>query len=146
LSLQCLTLTDPEAGSSAEILASLGFNCFRFQALHGTQPVEVLWSEPQFAEGIRRASGSGIPLLFPFPGRIAGTALRWHGRDYPLEAGDGRGNAIHGFVLDRPWRVIAQEVDRRAASSKRPSMIHNCWNAGPPISESRPPTACRAGR
>ena len=31
--------------------------------------------------GDKRASGSGIPLLFPFPGRIQGTALHWDDRD-----------------------------------------------------------------
>ena len=132
MSLQCLNLTDPEAGSTAEVLVGLGFNCFRFQVPRGTQRVDVLWSEPQFAEGTRRASGSGIPLLFPFPGRIAGTVFRWQGRDYPLVAGDGRGNAIHGFVLDRPWRVIAQEIDRASgqfqASVDDPQLLER-WPA-----------------
>jgi aldose 1-epimerase len=54
-------------------------------------------------------------LLFPFPGRIQGSALRWDNHDYPLEPGDGCGNAIHGFVHERPWRVITHEASRAVA-------------------------------
>jgi aldose 1-epimerase len=76
------------------------------------RPIQVLWSAPDFAAGTARPSGSGIPILFPFPGRIQGTVLRWEGRDYPLKEGDNRGNAIHGFVLNRPWRVVEQAPHR----------------------------------
>lgn len=75
------------------------------------QPVDVLWSLPNFASGTERASSSGIPLLFPFPGRIPGTRFQWQGRDYELEAGDKLGNAIHGFCHTRPWRVLNRQDD-----------------------------------
>jgi aldose 1-epimerase len=101
-----ITITDPTAGASATIAPHLGFNCFRFQTSHGGRPLEILWAEEGFEGGKKRPSGSGIPILFPFPGRILGTSFRYEGREYPLVAGDGRGNAIHGFVLDRPWRVV----------------------------------------
>ena len=53
-----------------------------------------------------------FPILFPFPGRISGTSFHFRGRDYPLQAGDGIGNAIHGFVLNRPWQVVEQSDHR----------------------------------
>lgn len=110
--LEIVTLADPHAETSAQILPGFGFNCFRFTANADGKPVEVLWAEPGFESGTKRPSGSGIPILFPFPGRIAGTNLEYEGRKYALEAGDGRGNAIHGFVLNRPWRVIDQSPRR----------------------------------
>ncbi len=108
-----ITLHDDATGSLAEVLPRLGLNCYRFRAMLGDQAIEVLWSEDGFESGGRRPSGSGIPVLFPFPGRIRGTSLSYQGRDYPLgqddgRGGDGQGNAIHGFVLDRPWRVVDQ--------------------------------------
>lgn len=105
---EIVTLRDPSAGTSADILASQGFNCFRFTAMAGGKPVEVIYAPPPFAQGQSRPSSGGIPILFPFPGRIPGTLFHWEGREYPLEAGDPLGNAIHGFVHARPWRVIEQ--------------------------------------
>ncbi len=115
MSAQILTLTDPTSGSTAKVLVGLGFNCFQFQVPGPTGPLDVLWAEPGFEQGSKRASGSGIPILFPFPGRIAGTSLHWQGTSYPLEPGDGRGNAIHGFVHERPWRVVEQSPSRVVA-------------------------------
>jgi aldose 1-epimerase len=109
---QIVTITDSLSGTSAQLLPHLGFNCFRFQAQLNDQPFDVLWAEPGFEDGTKRPSGSGIPLLFPFPGRIAGTTLLWDAKEYDLEPGDGQGNAIHGFVHERPWRVIEQEPAR----------------------------------
>jgi aldose 1-epimerase len=96
------------SGSQAKILASFGFNCFQFTALVDHEPMEVIWSEPGFESGERRASGSGIPLLFPFAGRLRGKSFVWDGREYAAEGDDGLGNAIHGYVLARPWRVTEQ--------------------------------------
>jgi aldose 1-epimerase len=110
MTAQIVKLKDASAGSSAEILVSQGFNCFRFTANAGGRPVEVIYAPPDFAAGTGRPSRGGIPLLFPFPGRIAGTVLRWKGQEYALEPGDALGNAIHGFVLSRPWRVIEQSA------------------------------------
>ncbi len=108
---QLVTIKDA-SGTAARILVSQGFNCFEFVVTTGTGPISVLWSEEGFEAGDRRASGSGIPLLFPFPGRIAGTEFNWDGHKYQLAAGDGRGNAIHGFVHERPWRVVEQSGSR----------------------------------
>jgi len=107
---ETISLSDPESGTSAQVIPGLGFNCVQFRANDACGNLEVLWSEPGFTAGARRASGSGIPLLFPFPGRIAGTVLHWDGKDYVLDAGDGQGNAIHGFVHERSWRVLRRET------------------------------------
>jgi aldose 1-epimerase len=112
---EIIALTDPGTGATARLLPSVGCNCFQFRVPTSAGACDLLWSEPGFDEGNKRASGSGIPVLFPFPGRLQGTALRWHERDWPLEAGDGLGNAIHGFVHERPWRVLELATHRLVA-------------------------------
>ncbi len=95
-------------------------------------PLEVLWSVPEFDQGAGRPSGSGIPLMFPFAGRIRGVSFDFEGRSYALQAGDGLGNAIHGFVMDRPWRVTAQSATRASgqfqASIDEPDLLKS-WPA-----------------
>ena len=107
MGMRTVTLSDP-SGSRAKILVDYGFNCYSFTAVDQRGAWEVLWSEEGFETGEKRPSGSGIPILFPFPGRIAGTELQYEGKRFSLTEGDGQGNAIHGFVLDRPWRIVEQ--------------------------------------
>ncbi|MFQ5734681.1 MAG: aldose 1-epimerase [Planctomycetaceae bacterium] len=108
--MQPILIRDPASGSSAQILPELGFNCFDFQAVVGDRTIAVLDASPEFAVGNERPSGHGAPILFPFPNRIRSGRFRWDGVDYrlpePAVSYDRAGNAIHGFCLDRPWRVI----------------------------------------
>ena len=104
---QIVLITDPATGAEARILVSLGFNCFSWRPV--LRMVRGRCSgHPDFAGGGERPSGSGVPLLFPFPGRIGGAKFTFGGREYPLEPGDAFGNAIHGFVHKRPWRIVEQ--------------------------------------
>jgi aldose 1-epimerase len=132
MAMNCVTLEDATSSAQATVATGFGFNCFQFGVQRGGRAIEVLWAAPDFAAGKARASGSGIPILFPFPGRIAGGVLKWEGREYHIPAGDGRGNAIHGFVLDRPWRVVEQEAARVVgefqASRDDPSILE-MWPA-----------------
>lgn len=119
--IETIHLSDAATGAEAAILAGYGFNCYRFCVPAAGRPIDVLWSEPGFETGRKRASGSGIPLLFPYAGRIRGRTLPWHGRQWPLEGDDHRGNAIHGYVLTRPWRVLEQS-GRRAVGQFQASV------------------------
>ncbi|MFM8252282.1 MAG: aldose 1-epimerase [Planctomycetota bacterium] len=105
---QIVTLTHPSTGAQARILVSQGCNCFDLHLPARERLHSVLWAHPNFASGQERPSGSGIPLLFPFPGRIARGNFSWNGRTYQLPINDRLGNAIHGFVYDRPWRMVKQ--------------------------------------
>jgi aldose 1-epimerase len=99
-------------GSTATILTGVGFNCFSFAPDLGSQPVEVLWAEPGFGPESDPVLG-GIPILFPFAGRLRGTSFTWQGTAYRVPgANSSDGNAIHGFVLNRPWRVVDHAGDR----------------------------------
>lgn len=112
MAAEIVTIADVQAGTKASVLVSFGFNCFEFVARDGDEPVNVLWSEPGFEAGDKRASGSGIPILFPFPGRLRGTSFVWDENTYELKCGTIAGNSIHGFLLDRPWRVVEQTEQR----------------------------------
>ena len=49
----------------------------------------------------------GIPLLFPWPGRIPRGEYEFAGQRHHLPVSGPEGNAMHGFAKDRPWRVEA---------------------------------------
>lgn len=112
MAYEILKITDRASGSGARVLASLGFNCFSWRPVLANGPREMLWADDGFEAGDKRPSGSGIPLLFPFPGRISGAAFQFAGREYRLEPGDAFGNAIHGFVFNRPWRIVEHQDAR----------------------------------
>ncbi len=105
------TISD-STGSTAKILVSQGFNCFSWQPSLNDGPREMFWAEPGFEQGDKRPSSGGNPLLFPFPGRISGAVYNYGGREYRLEPSDAFGNAIHGFVLNQPWRVVEKNASR----------------------------------
>jgi aldose 1-epimerase len=111
--MEPISLYDPTTGSTARIAAHLGFNCYEFHARLGGVLVDVIDSEPGFIDGDKRPSGNGIPILFPYPNRIRGGHYTWKSRDYHIDpaaaAFDPLGNAIHGFCLDRPWRVTNRD-------------------------------------
>ena len=110
-----IELHDEASGAKARIQVDVGFNCFSFSIPSEGGRWDCLWAEPGFERAAGRPSGSGNPLLFPFPGRIGGAEYQWDGRRYSLDPADGMGNAIHGFVYNRPWRVTEQSSQRAVA-------------------------------
>ncbi len=114
--MSVISLASQDSASTARICVDRGFNCIEFKADAGAgRCVDVIDSEPGFESGAGRVSGNGIPLLFPFPNRIRGGRYSWRGQEYHLPEElvgyDNTGNAIHGFVIDRPWRVVDQGPD-----------------------------------
>ena len=127
-----IAIRDETSGATARILPALGFNCFSFQVEIDEEPLELLWSEPDFGPG-SRPSRSGIPILFPFGGRLRGTTYTWQGVTYEVTGAQlNDGNAIHGFVINRPWRVVDQAahavVAEFQASVDDPSLLSQ-WPA-----------------
>ncbi|MCA9085245.1 MAG: aldose 1-epimerase, partial [Planctomycetaceae bacterium] len=111
--MNIVVLTDPITGSEARIAAHLGLNCFKFVArTPDGASIDVLYAADGFETNGESPSHSGIPLLFPFPNRIREGRYSWEGTTYELPRSlvgyEGSGNAIHGFCLDRPWRVLSQ--------------------------------------
>jgi aldose 1-epimerase len=111
-----ITLVDPATGSIARILPEIGFNCYSYAPIVDGETVEVLWTAPDFetsrpaGAGTPRPMASGIPILFPYAGRLRGTTLRFADRTIPLVIDPRLGFAIHGFVCNRPWRILSQSA------------------------------------
>ena len=105
--MQTIELSSKSGKTVARIAPEIGFNLFSI--LVGD--TELLWSAPNFLEGGSSPSGSGTPILFPFPGRLNGRSFCFAGNDYHVASDDGLGNAIHGFVLNRPWRIVSTAAD-----------------------------------
>lgn len=120
MSANTVRLTAADSGATADIAVGLGFNCFSWRTPFAgdtgdATPRELLWAEPEFAAGEGRPSRSGIPLLAPFPGRIANGVLEWNGKKLQLEDTSGQGHAIHGFAPRNPWRIVDQAADHVTA-------------------------------
>jgi aldose 1-epimerase len=109
---QVVEIRDNASGSTARVLVSLGFNCFSWKPVPNDGPREMFWADEGFEAGDKRPSSGGNPLLFPFPGRIGGANYTYEGREYYLEPSDAFGNALHGFVFNRPWRIVDQSAAR----------------------------------
>jgi aldose 1-epimerase len=132
MSSQIAVIRDKASGSTARVLVNQGFNCFSWLTVLDDGPREMFWAEAGFEEGDKRPSSGGNPLLFPFPGRIGGAAFTFEGRKYQLERSDVFGNAIHGFVFNRPWRIVdesgARVIGEFQASVDDPSILDR-WPA-----------------
>jgi aldose 1-epimerase len=100
-----------DANNRLEVWPALGFNAFRWQVAGQ----ELLYASPAlFTE--RRPTRTGVPILFPFPNRIRAGRFDWQAKSYSLPTNDStKKNAIHGFVCQRPWRVIDQGVNAESA-------------------------------
>ncbi len=110
--MSVVQICDAQSGSHASIAVDTGFNCFRFVARQDDIELDVINAEDGFEDGSHPPSHNGIPILFPFPNRIRSGKYSWDGKDYELPESrvgyDGSGNAIHGFCMDRPWRIVEQ--------------------------------------
>ena len=107
--LETLTIHDSGSGARAEFLPGRGFTCCSATLPAGDRLVELVWCPEGFREPGARASSGGIPILCPYPGRLASTSMPFEGRTFELEPVD---------PLGRP---IAAGIRPRAVSLKRPS-------------------------
>lgn len=103
-----VTIAAPDGVTRATFVPSLGFTCIEFRTQIGDQAVSVLDSEPDVLSGQCRPGRSGIPILFPFPNRIRDGRFEYRGKNYQVPPPPWFPQTIHGFCLDRPWRVIEQ--------------------------------------
>jgi len=100
-----------DAKNRLEVWPALGFNAYRWQA----NRFDLLYRSPQFYTE-NRPSRSGWPILFPFPNRIRDGRFTWDGKAYQLPIGDPTNkNAIHGFALNRAWRVVDEGASAGSA-------------------------------
>src|SRR5216683_1117091 len=87
----------------AKIIPEFGCQCISYRVgslelIAGPSDFERLRAEP---------FSWGIPLLFPWPGRMGGGRFEWRGRSHSLPVNEAlRGHALHGLVYDRRFRVV----------------------------------------
>jgi aldose 1-epimerase len=100
-------LREPATESEVHVVTDVGCNITRFRTRVGDRLVEVL-ATPASMDILReRPTRWGSAALFPFPGRVAGGRFPFGGREIRLDTDQPDGNAIHGVVRARPWRITA---------------------------------------
>lgn len=97
--------------TKARILPGLGFNCYSLTV----DGFDYLHQAPDlFPHG--SPTHSGIPILFPWPNRIAHASFEWEGSTYRLPMNEeSTGASIHGFAAYARWRVLNQQPDEVTA-------------------------------
>jgi aldose 1-epimerase len=98
--LELITL---EAQSErAVIVPAAGCQCLSYRV----GALEVIAGPPNPDAWREHPHRGGIPILFPWPSRIARARFTFQGREYRLPVNEpARGNAIHGFACERAFRV-----------------------------------------
>ena len=111
-------VTSP-GGASATFFPEVGFNLIDWQVPVGEDSVGMVHAEPDVLSG-GSGTRSGIPILFPFPNRIAGASFQFRGQDYELTpAKPGDPNAIHGFCAKTAWRDFTKVDESSVAATFR---------------------------
>ncbi len=89
-------------GEKAIIVPAAGFQCLGYsvsslEIVAGPDTPEA-WKTQPFR--------SGIPILFPWPGRVADGRFTWRGRELTLPINDPSHHcAIHGLIYDRAFTI-----------------------------------------
>jgi aldose 1-epimerase len=99
----------------AEILVGRGCACASAILESPQGPRDVLWAPDDYTSPAGRPSAGGIPILCPYPGRLASTTMEFQGQSFSLPPGDQFGRPIHGLAHDRPWRIVEQQGNRLVA-------------------------------
>ena len=111
MSVETVILTDASCGSEVRILAGYGFNCYRFCIDCDGELIDAIWAN----RGSRTATSGPPAAEFRCYSPTRGGSrsdVSGGAAPYRLEGDDHRGNAIHGYVIARPWRVIEREPSR----------------------------------
>ncbi len=91
----------------ARIDPEIGFNLFSL-IIDG---FDYVYTQREFPpEG--KPTHNGVPILFPWPNRIADARFTYEGHQYDLPVTDPHtGASIHGYAVTRPWRVVDEGQD-----------------------------------
>jgi galactose mutarotase-like enzyme len=100
------SLTLVAQGASATFLPHRGGLLKSLKLMHGKSARELLWLPDDFTATGSGWPGGGMPLMFPFAGRVflAGEPFKYamDGATYAMP--------LHGFAYGLPWRVAEQSA------------------------------------
>jgi len=86
----------------ATIAPDLGCQCFEYRVAS----LDVIAGPPDIETWRAHPFRSGIPFLFPWPGRVAGGRFRFGGREIDLPINEpARGHSIHGLTWNCAFAV-----------------------------------------
>jgi galactose mutarotase-like enzyme len=92
-----VTLADEAAGSRVELAPARGALVTSFRA----RGRELLYLDEATLRDASKSVRGGIPVLFPFPGKLADDAYRHGDRTFTMKQ--------HGFARTLPWTVVSKE-------------------------------------
>ena len=93
------------------IAPQFGFNAYSFRIPHRGEQLRVL-VEPESDKQLRDGGFLfGYPILWPFANRIRDGKYSFEGENHQLDINFKDGNAIHGLVCNRAWKVVEQGAD-----------------------------------
>ena len=100
--MSAVTIT--AASTSATVDVARGFTLYSWTV----DGFDYLHTEPGFPDH-GKVTHSGIPILFPWPNRIADARFTWDGADYVLPVTEpATGASLHGYAAFAAWQVIDQ--------------------------------------
>lgn len=125
-----IVLRDKDTGAFALIHPDSGNNCTSLTlAASDGKHFELLSGAS--SRSPRPSSGSGIPVLFPWPGRIPDGEYRFGGKTYKLPTSGRRQlSAMHGFVAGRKWRHVRSTADETGARTISRISSTDCPDTG----------------
>jgi len=87
----------------ATIIPEIGCQCFEYRVAS----LDIIAGPPNLDVWREHPFRSGIPLLFPWPGRIAAGLFYFQGREIRLPINEpARGHSIHGLTWNCAFRVV----------------------------------------
>ena len=128
-------LFDDSSGASARILPSYGFNLFDLRLPAAGAIRRVVAVRDDWEKSPDKPARNGVPILFPYPGRIADAKFSFDGKEYELPPAKPP-HAIHGFAHEASWDVVDHSADSNSAKlkgrfqiSKQAPRFSGCWPA-----------------
>ncbi|MEZ0610497.1 aldose 1-epimerase [Fibrella sp. WM1] len=109
-------LSNPDTGEWAAVLPGFGGILRQLVLRKGDTRYKVVDS-PASAQALLADETYASALMFPFASRVRHGIYQFEGIDYVLPLNEVmRDNALHGFVHQKPFRVIHQEANLHHAS------------------------------
>jgi aldose 1-epimerase len=111
-------LSDPDSGTSAEIIPGCGGILHAFNVVHQNDCINVIeqYENKNDFEKHIAAKGFKSCKLSPFACRIKNGAYQFAGNNYTIEKFFLEENAIHGLIYDAHFSILQQSANKESAT------------------------------